>query len=412
MRELTVTSLFLGEGRGDFMNDVQRFQSEHLFLLMGTNPLPNYVAAKLLRKPDGHVYLVHTDETTEIADRLIAALELGLDNATKIPVKEAEGDDIFAQVTKYADNKQGVGLNYTGGTKTMAVHAYRAIEQNCPEAVLSYLDARTLSLFMEPRHSSAQKILVDRAYQVRLSELLALHGYRLPTVRQTPIQSEICKALAKIHSDSAAFEQWRKWTGQQTLQDLPDSVQYPLLQDVVAAFHHLGNGDATPEVIAQALDPASKWTSLEQCRKWFSGDWLEEYTLWACIEAKSKDPNLYGDFGIDLKPKGPKKRVFQFDVAVMRGYQLFAISCIASDRKDKCKGHLFEAYVRARQMGGDEARIGLVCCAPKDNPDNNPSMIQSEVEETWDAKGKVRVFGAKHLPDLPAYMQDWFNSQP
>lgn len=393
------------------MNEMQIYQSDPLFLLVGTNPLPNYVAAKLLRKPDGHIYLIHTTETTDIASRLIAALKLELDNVTKISVKEAESGDIFTQVAKYAKDKQGVGLNYTGGTKTMAVHSYRAVEQNCREAVFSYLDARTLSLFIEPRHLPSKKIFVGRAYEVQLLELLQLHGYNLQAVRQTPIQPELCKILAKIHSEPAAFEQWRKWIGQQTLQDLPGSVEYPMLQDVVVAFHHLGNGIATPEIIAQALDPAAKWTRLEQCRKWFLGDWLEEYTLWASIEAKSKDPNLYGDFGIDLKPKGPKKRTFQFDVAVMRGYQLFAISCIASEKKDKCKEHLFEAYVRARQMGGDEARIGLVCCARKDNPDSNPSVIQSEIEESWDAQGKVRVFGAEHLLNLPEYLKDWFNSQ-
>lgn len=240
--------------------------------------------------------------------------------------------------------------------------------------------------------------------------MLSLHGYSLPHVRQIPVQPEICKALANVHSDPNAFNQWRSWCNQESLDNLPDPSQYPLLGDVIHAFRLLRNGSTTPELVARALNP--KWKRLEQCRKWFLGDWLEEYTLWACIEARSQNPNLFNDFGIDLQPKALKKRAFQFDVAIVRGYQLFAISCIASEKKEKCKEHLFEAYIRARQMGGEEARVGLVCCAPKDNPDSSPSAIQREIEESWDAKGKVCVFGAEHLPDLKTHLQDWFNSQP
>jgi hypothetical protein len=386
------------------MNDLQQYQSEHLFLLVGTNPLPNYVAAKLLLKPSGHIYLVHTDETAVVADRLIAALKLESDKVTKIQVKEMESGDVFEQVTKHAKDKKGIGLNYTGGTKTMAVHAYRAIEQACPDAVFSYLDARTLSLFVEP---AARKFHVADKCLVSLQDLLALHGYSLPPLRQTPNQPELCQTLAKVHSDPTAYSQWRKWLEQSSLQDLPDPNQYPALQEVIEVLRQMGK---TILEIAQALSP--QWKTLDQCRKWFLGDWLEEYALWACLGAKPQNPNLFGDYGIDLQPKNLQGRTFQLDVAVMRGYQLFAISCIASDRKEKCKEHLFEAYVRARQMGGDEARVGLVCCAPKNNPESNPAAIQREIEETWDAHGKVRVFGAEHLPDLPAHLQDWFNSQP
>ncbi len=391
------------------MNDIQRFQSEHLFLLVGTNPLPNYVAGRLLLGSGGHVYLVHTDKTAEIADHLIAGLQLEAGQPTKIQVDEADANDIYGQVSRYAKGKQDIGLNYTGGTKTMAVHAYRAVEQACPGAVFSYLNAQTLSLFLK-KGSLTKEFLVARECTISLSDLLALHGYRLPQVRQTPVQPEICQALARVHSDSGKFAEWRKWLEQQPLQSLPDPAQYPQLKEVTDVFNRILGGNATPERIASLINPG--WTKLENCRKWFVSGWLEEYTLWACLQAKSQDPALFDDFGIDLQPQGPRRRAFQFDVAAMRGYQLFAISCIASDKKEKCKEHLFEAYIRAHQMGGDEARVGLVCCASSSNANSSPAAIQSEIEEAWDATGKVRVFGAEHLPDLPEHLKDWFNSQP
>jgi hypothetical protein len=141
--------------------------------------------------------------------------------------------------------------------------------------------------------------------------------------------------------------------------------------------------------------------------RWLDGIWLEHYTLWAVRQIASEC--YVHQAGLSFRPK---ERDFEFDVAAMRGYQLFALSCTTESRKGLLKGKLFEAYVRARQMGGDEARVGLVCCAAKENPDSNPSAVQREIEESWDAKGKVRVFGVEDLPDLPVHLKTWFDSQP
>ena len=107
----------------------------------------------------------------------------------------------------------------------------------------------------------------------------------------------------------------------------------------------------------------------------------------------------------------PKKNKFDLDVAALRGYQLFAISCTTYDRKKEIKIKLFEAYIRARQLGGDEARIGMVCFAPENHSDNNPANIEKEIKEEWDAPGKFRIFGAEDLPHLTNRLKEWFNSQ-
>jgi hypothetical protein len=38
------------------MSNIERYQTDHLFLLVGTNPLPNYVAAKVLWNGKGQVF--------------------------------------------------------------------------------------------------------------------------------------------------------------------------------------------------------------------------------------------------------------------------------------------------------------------------------------------------------------------
>ncbi|MCX7681336.1 MAG: hypothetical protein N2508_05130 [Anaerolineae bacterium] len=382
------------------MSNVQIPKSKHLFLLVGTNPLPNYVATELLRKLDGYIYLVHTDETAEVADRLIAVLKVTTDRVTKIEVKEAQNDDIFNQVEKYAKDKQDVGLNYTGGTKAMAVHAYRAVEKCCPGAIFSYLDARTLSMVLNQRNQPSRSFTVGLLVQPTIEILLKLHGHTLKQdLLHEPFKPDITQALA--NSDCA---EWRIWCNQ----NLRSGSDTPIRKkkDELAKI-------SLPSLIdwqgAETLkDLATQWgKKVKEVAEWLDGKWLEHYTL-RSLQQMADSCQIH-ETAMNIISK---EREFEFDVVAMRGYQLFAISCSTETRKGKLKLKLFEAYVRARQMGGDEARIGLVCFAPKDKAESNPAAIQREIEESWDAAGKVRVFGVEHLPNLHEYMRDWFNSQP
>ncbi|WP_071879786.1 hypothetical protein [Microcystis aeruginosa] len=51
------------------------YQAEHLFLLVGENPLPNYVAARTLLTQGGKVYFVYSHRTTEQKSLLKKELE-------------------------------------------------------------------------------------------------------------------------------------------------------------------------------------------------------------------------------------------------------------------------------------------------------------------------------------------------
>ena len=61
-------------------------------------------------------------------------------------------------------------------------------------------------------------------------------------------------------------------------------------------------------------------------------------------------------------------------------------------------------FVRARQLGGDEARFSLVCCL------ENPGAMEKDVNQVWGAEGKIRVFGREHLLDLAQHLRDWITT--
>ncbi len=90
--------------------------------------------------------------------------------------------------------------------------------------------------------------------------------------------------------------------------------------------------------------------------------------------------------------------VFEFDVAFMRSYQLFAISCTTSKDPKECKLKLFEAYTRAKQL----------CCCDNDNS-KTPHLsryLKSQLEGALSNR-KIAVFLREDLPKLKEKIADW-----
>ena len=391
------------------MNGLDDYKTEHLFLLIGSNPLPNYVAALILAKNSGNVYLLHsggTHGTSEVADRLKTAIMKRKKELSKVEcreVDESKSHIIFQRVDEVINEisrQTGIGLNYTGGTKAMAVHVYRAIEKKgFAFPVFSYIDARTLSLVIDGKNEPIKLNPLEMDCSMSLNELLSLHGYDVSTIRKKPFQPDFCQALAGTISQERAWRQWKTWiSDEKNFQDLPDLAQYPALEEVRDAFDKMCNQQATPNLVANCLG----FNRLVQCSKWLRGEWLEEY-VFSCLLKITKECNI-NDLGVDLHPRRQGADKFNLDVAAIKGYQLFAISCMVSDRKPNCKEHLLEVYVRARQIGGDEARIGLVCCS------SDSLALQKEINETWFDEGRVKVFGMKDLTELPSRLKDWFQT--
>jgi len=384
-------------------------KTDHLFLLIGANPLPNYVAGMLMTKDNATIYLLCSPgagSTAKIAERLKAVLRhakptLRDDDVRIREIDENDSNLINQTALTLLEGLDGsVGLNYTGGTKPMALHVYRAIqEKEFEETVYSYLDARKLKMFIDARCGNPpQSFYVGNAIELSLENLFALHGYELKTPRPTINQPKFCAALAQVHVTPEGFAEWREYLGT-PLDPLPTIERYPHLAPVVRAIVALcGGAMPTSDLVARAFG----FGVIASCAKFFAGGWLEEYTFNAISQIAGDLSIKHCKMGVEAYKPGKKDREFEIDVAAMLGYQLFAISCMATDQKDKAKEHLFEIYVRARQLGGDEARLGLVCCV------ENPQKLQEEIEYQWDAKDKVRVFGAPELMCLAEHLRDWF----
>ncbi|MGQ9815993.1 MAG: hypothetical protein ACUVR3_12740, partial [Candidatus Roseilinea sp.] len=195
----------------DQYEQLKQYQTDHLILLVGTNPLPNYVAAQLLCKPGGKVHLLSSTDTIGIAERLRKALK---DKSVYVcmpkEVRDLSPFGVYRAVSDLAQLLTGtVGLNYTGGTKAMSVQAYRAVLAKHPNACFTYLDARKLSIFVDdPYHSNNKSIEVSLACRMTVPEMAALHGIEVKHFQKQPKLIQVCRWL------KADFEQkklWKEW---------------------------------------------------------------------------------------------------------------------------------------------------------------------------------------------------------
>lgn len=383
-----------------------RYQSDLLFLLVGTNPLPNYVSGLLLAADSATIHLLHTTDTLQVAERLQRSLGRVRSDLNIIPreIDETDGDKIIAKIKVILKEttlaRKRLGLNYSGGTKSMAVHAYYALRNAFPNACFSYLDARSLSMVIDPGDQPVQTVAVKSAVQVKLTDLLRMHGYRFDAFNREPRWQQLCAAIAGVFAVPESRTQWlnwlKMWKARPPALGLPDLNEYPLLESVVSALEDLCGEPPTESAVARVLG----YSSFLSCQVFFEGKWLEEFVLAELVKIAA-NAGIH-DYGAGIKIKRKGTRSFELDVLAMIGYQLFAISCMATTERDPAEFHLHEVFVRARQIGGDEAHFALVCAVDR------PKSLQDEVSETWDVEGKLQVFGGADLPNLSGELQQWF----
>ncbi len=429
-----------------------RYQTKFLFLLIGENPLPNYVAVKLLLTAGGTVYLISSNKTNYskgtadqsnrlrelLAAQNVVVQQIFLDDATN-------AYQIQVEIEKRLIHLDGsIGLHYSGGTKPMAIHAYRTLlsseNDSAAPRVFSYLDSQHIRLCIDqPNDDTVYLPVTPQHLSVDLKSIFCL--YRDLSSQQLKFDNQpkltiLAKALAMVTAEEATAQQWfnwfiddfsqgggdgsdeskdkaarkpkkngRNWKPKSALKELVFSTEtLPVI--LLDAFKTAGFLNAANELSLASYAEGGYFREPEKFCEWLDGLWLEHYVLQAVASLSKKFPSVDCGMNFGFGLKGTKNG-FEFDVAFTYGYQLFAISCTTygdlSGQRGGCKLKLLEAYIRAQQMGGTEARVALVCLA------DDPDSLRSELAE-FVGKSKVRVFGREHLLTLDTELERWIKN--
>ncbi|MGA9772997.1 MAG: DUF1887 family CARF protein [Blastocatellia bacterium] len=383
----------------------------------------------MLVKSNGKITLLHSTETLQAAQKLQGWFaKRGLNIELK-RIEESNPASITQGVFERLDkrNASSVGLNYTGGTKAMAVHAYRALEKWAEikklSPVFSYLDARTLSLVIDPADESSDDAYteyVGRCVEMKLIELVKMHGrlFLHPPVTSSVLPRS-AKTLADIYTNTTLADQYKDWKRNELYKKCRNNPytwnkNENTLRAVRLDFSHAPSAltaslvvelnQSNQNILIKDMMDVCGFTKAEHVCEWLDGKWLEHHILETLNSLKS-ELHLH-ECALNVETRDVR---FEVDVIAMRGYQLFAFSC-STDTDSKggkqiLKKKLFEAYIRARQLGGSEARVALVCAA------DYPERIEDEMRRDVDQEGRIRVFGRPNLSNLSFHIEQWVQSQ-
>ncbi len=297
-------------------------QPEDLILLVGSNPLPNYLAAMHLRPQ--RVHLIFTEETKAVRRRLSECLRESSIGVVDKPEYQL-GDAIDARmirriVTQLPEN---AGLNYTGGTKTMAthIHAQWLASHGGKDSSASYLDDRGGQFRFDDGTTQLLQIQLD------LATLCQLHGLRSKErskVEGGPTDAQIVTMADSLTSPpSRAACLYNRLRAEGKLITQKDFKDNPLTQEDLDTL-------GCSSLPAPIPDQAWKKDRVEGWAKVLSSDWLEECVALLVRELNLPTTTIHAGVNAwdEEYAKPPKDGChFEVDVLVLRGHRLYAISC-------------------------------------------------------------------------------------
>jgi hypothetical protein len=405
-----------------------------LLLLMGGNPLPNYITADYTLKSHrvdqddlpspGKIIFVSTDQTENFFQSILNLLKkrhqslFFQSEETKLGSDHRSPEFIRKKIINVLKKNPGIDsihLNYTGGTKPMAVNAVIAVSEfareNDIKLIMSDLDPDNFKLIsymvnsngkMGEKKSFPGKGDLRDDVHLNIDEIFELHDMKLvPEKKQDCILKNgiidiipFSQALASDYSKSTRrkrfVEIYKSLIGSDPSDWGKNISVYPYLKGIY------------DENFKLKITPG-------QFYAFICGKWLEDY-LYLCLKKIEKELKI--TFKIRKSVEATyEERKCEIDVIVVRGFQMFLFSCTTSQKIKLVKQKAFEALFRAEQLGGEHAKVIIV--STMFNTPGIPGKIKfsrkSNLEELgrdvkqFNADQKCELIGLDELTDVTAF---------
>jgi len=414
-----------------------------LISIVGTNPLPNYVVGKYLKekksvKKSIFVYSEKTqfqDGTKRYAVRLCCLL--GFNKNFFIHLSDIGNPKrIYAdleEIQEYINSYEEIYLNYTGGTKTMAVHTYNFFKEKKINFKGLYLDARSFKICYDDGEIAPENGDL-RKYKIDIETLLSLHLYKIENLQKLSQNYKTGRYIDKIKKEIIKKErinQFLEWIEDPFRKIFKKNGK--IIEKINEFKKNLKSfgGEAakkkfeneTPDFIWAILNsfpenekiidknkklwvPFNNMTNREFKEKikstieMLDGKWLEWYVYTELIEKFTENELKKGkQIGISLIAFKEDKirRTFELDLFLMHGYQIIGISVTTDKKSSICKSKGFEVLHRIKQIGGDESRAFLITTMDQ----NLTSSLQEDLSIiTGTAEEKIIVYGLRDLQEI------------
>lgn len=351
--------------------------------LVGENPLPIYLGIQQFAESNAEVVLVHSKETEDVAN----AIQNRMGSSRKrIPHPKLndpyDPKELAATMDRLKAMHPSAGMNYTGGTKVMSAFAVRSWGSDLKNAF--YLEeARGIFHFED---GSTEKL---KDFHLKTVDLCKLHGVEKEANApwSPPVKWEDIQCI------------WDRYKGARPYP--PDQVKWKGFQDN-------GNQNKFNQFKAILTDETRKgWDCVpfpKSGSEYNKGSNFGIYGRMVEFAATKWLEHLVGELVTQLCPNTQvvpswyfriEGQQFESDGMVVKNSRLYYFSATTSDYEAACKGKLFEAAYRARQIGGGLARACVVSLADKDQEKND---ICASCNASFN-NARFKVFGKTHVTD-------------
>lgn len=404
------------------------FNFTDLILLVGTNPLPNFVVSDFfLQKNQSlqNIWLIYSEEyrfqsgTSAQADNLESLLNERWETIARHEIKINKiaipdvGDancirrEVRAKILNNLQDNSVLHLNYTGGTKTMSTQVYVLVkESERSHTEFSYLDARSFNL-----KSDSGEILANdtrKFVQLSFNEMIKLHGFNRNNEPGTFHFEDTLPVFQSFIEEGKLNEFFDREKGYKrdcfvddkgNLITKTGKLNPEIVKSWVPNTAILAINSALPTDY-QLFDQNKEFNwgiqneEFKKVIKFIDGEWLEHYCYGIL---KSNIPDKFKSIDIDwviTKRDWSNDVKFQIDLLFINGYQLFGISCTTDSKLYLCKSKGFEIIHRTRQIGGDEAKAILITGL---NEPNRIVLEEQLIVDTGVSSNNILVLGEKQL---------------
>jgi len=419
---------------------------DYLLLLMGSNPLPNYVSSAYLldsARDDldplplpGTVIFLHSSQTLPFAENAITLLQRNYPsthfvkynlNADQFDPKEINS---AVQSIISIEDCESFHFNYTGGTKPMSAHSLLTVGlSDLSNIIISYTDPMGCRLIVNDLdyNVSTYPVQNDLRYKIDMSfeDIRSLHGItRGNTGRTTPNDLDILaeslgpriaskfsrnvkepiKTLCKINVNQNGKIFYKG-------SEVPNFRQlFQIIENEMVSLQQKYQIEYNPETKNISFSDNVTTTNIENIDPsvfigFITGKWLEHLVFKKLSQLKDNG-NITGitDIRMGAEPQY-QDRPCELDVVVMKGYQLFLISCTTSQEIKTIKQKAFEALYRAEQFGGEHAQVIVVSLMYNRqvnrinfSRNNNLEELQKDLQ-SFQAASRCHLIGIEDIRD-------------
>jgi hypothetical protein len=366
-----------------------------LAVIIGGNSIANYGIIKhslnsdennkILPKVD-KVALIYTNGTKKNAESFKKLLNKEVE-FIDIDLKDKERSlkdvkKIVATKLNEYENIEFIHLNYTGGTKSMSIGTFLAIDNfdNVKNKIFSDIGFDK-KLYLKRGEVYPENGTIIDNLDIKIDEILKLSD------NNKKIEYNYDNKFSEFYN-----KEFAKFLLNKSLKDEKEffeKVWDKNFKELKLMNWKLSLTDAPINFDLETISNKK----LEKLQKFIRGFWLEDY-LFEFLNENRKKIN-FDNIVMNLEKKENKKSLVEIDIVLSKGYDLYLFSCTTSYKKSDVKGKVFEAYKRSEDLGGIGAKSVVVSLADE----NTIKQIDNDDSYTYVGKKRPELIGKEELLD-------------